>query len=56
VFISDKQVGNYKLFSGQEDIKRIMRDIRYNSDDILVRLSRIKCYVFSDLEMVSNEH
>ena len=41
IVIRDKQVDNYKLFAGQEDIKCILRYIGYNLDDIVVRLSHI---------------
>jgi len=42
--IRDKQVDNYKIFVGQEEIKRILRDIMYNLDDIVVRLTRVECH------------
>lgn len=33
-----KHVDNYNLFTGQKEIERILWDIRYNLDDIVVRL------------------
>lgn len=54
--IRDKQVDNYKLFAGQEDIKHILRDIRYNLDDIVVWLSSIERYVVSNSDIDSNKH
>lgn len=53
--IRDNQVDNYKLFAGQEEIKRILRDIRYKLDDMVVRLTRVECYVVVDSEIESNE-
>ena len=52
----DKQVDNYNIFANQEDLKRILRDIRYNMDEIVVELSRIEYYVVSDSYTELNEH
>ena len=54
--IRDKKFDNYKLFTGQEEKKRILQDIRYNLDDIVVRLCTIECYVFLESNTRSNEH
>lgn len=54
--ISDKQVANYELFVGQEEIKRIVRDIKYNLDDIVVRLNWVECFVVLDSKTNSNDH
>lgn len=54
--IWEKQVDNYKLFTGQEDIKRIMRDIWYDMDDIMVRLNEVEKYIVSESDIESNDH
>lgn len=54
--ISNKQVENYTLFSGKEDIKRILRDMKYNMDDIVVLLSNIEHYIISNSDTQSDEH
>lgn len=43
--LCDKQVDNYKLFAGQGELKRVLRDIRYDMDDIVVTQSRVECYM-----------
>ena len=54
--ILDKQIGNYKLFARQEDIKRIMSDISYDLDDIVVWLNHVEKYMVLDSETESNDH
>ena len=54
--IYDKQVDNYKLFTDQEEINRILRDVRYDLDDIVVKLNRVERFVVSDSETNSNNH
>ena len=54
--IRDKQVDNHKLFVGQEDVKRITRDIRYELADIVVRLNRVERFMFSDSGTKLNDH
>lgn len=39
---------NYKLFVGQEDIKRIIEDILYDMDGIVVHLNKMEPYIISD--------
>lgn len=46
--IKDKQVGNYKLFDGQEDIERILQNICYCLNDMDAHLSRVEGYVVPD--------
>lgn len=41
IVLRDKQMDNYKLFIWHEELKRIMRDIRYDMDDIVVRLNNL---------------
>jgi len=48
IIIRDKQVDNYKLFVGQEEIKRIIMDIRYDLNDIVVKLNQVEIFVVSD--------
>lgn len=54
--ICDKKVNHYKFFAGQEEIKRILGDIRYNVNDIVVILSRVECFIVLDLDTDSNYH
>lgn len=53
--IWDKQVENYKLFAGQEEMKRILRDIKHNLDDIVVRLTRVEHFIVSKSKIDSIE-
>jgi len=53
--ICDKQVENFKIFAIQEGIKRILRDIRYDLDDIVVILNRVEWFMVSNLERDSND-
>lgn len=46
----DKKVDHYQLFFGQEKIKRILQDIRYNLDDLDSRMTWVERYVASDIE------
>lgn len=39
---------NYKHFISQDELKRILRDINYDMDDITVCLNKIGCYITSD--------
>lgn len=56
MLIRDHQLDNYKLFLGQEDIKCILRDIRYNLDDIVIRLSSIESFIVSNSNIESKEN
>lgn len=54
--IHDKQVDNYKLFAGQKEIKKILGDIRYNLDDVVVRLIHLEHFLVPNLYIDSNDH
>ena len=45
--LRDKQVDNYTLFTGQEDINHL-NNVRLCLNDILSRLQRVEKYVVSD--------
>ena len=52
--IWDKWVDSYKLFVGQEDLKRVYKDLLYDMDEIVVHLSKVECYIVTDLDIDSN--
>ena len=48
--LKDKQVDNYKLFVGQDYIKRLLHNVHFCLDDIESRLRRVEKYVVSKFE------
>lgn len=54
--IHDKKVDKCKIFAGEEDIKRILQDIKYNLDDIVIRLSHVVRFLVLDSETDSSDH
>lgn len=55
-FIRDKQVNNYRLFTGEEDFKMVLRNLHFNLDDIDSRMARVEKYIVSnsDTELVED--
>lgn len=45
--ICDKKFYHHQWFAGQEEIKRILLEMRYNMDDIVTKLTWVERYVYS---------